>query len=143
MNIRWVILTALLSLVVGAGAASWYWMDFWSRFVHTGLVLRAEADLVTKVAVLERLRAGKVEEAIRFQEILLDGDLIGAAALARDGTKFNANSRHAVELEAKARAAGGYQPDASIRDAVQEAFRLVPAAKNDSSKTPDLTLKPE
>ncbi len=134
MKIRWVILIAVLSLVVGAGGASWYWTNFWSGFVRTGLVSRVEADLATKVAVLERLRAGKIEEAIRIQEILLDGDLIGAGALARDGTKFNANSRHAVELEAKARTASGYQPNPSTRDAVQEALRLVPMAADDSPR---------
>lgn len=136
MKTRWVILIAFLSLAIGAGSASWYWTNFWSGFVRAGLVSRTEADLVTKIAVLERLRAGKVEEAMRIQEILLDGDLIGAGALAQEGVKFSANSRHAVELEAKARASGGYRPDPRVRDAVQEAFRLVPVAKGDSSKTP-------
>jgi len=128
MKIRWVVLIAVVSLIVGAGGAWWYSTNFWTHFVSVGLVTRTEADITTKVAVLERLRSGKVDEAIHLQEILLDGDLIGAGALAQNGVKFNANTIHALELEAKGRAATGYAPDPRIRDAVQDAFRLVPVA---------------
>ncbi len=128
MKKRWVVLIALCSFGAGAGAGSWFWTDFYSRFMLSTLVLRTEADLVTRVALLESLRAGKVEEATAFEETMLDGDLIGAGALARDGTTFKVNTRHAVEREAKARAASGYLPDPRYRDAVQEALRLVPAA---------------
>jgi hypothetical protein len=48
-------------------------------------------------------------------------------ALARDGTTFKANTRHAVEREAKARAASGYRPDPRYRDVVQDALRVVSA----------------
>jgi hypothetical protein len=139
MKIRWVVLIALLSLAVGVGGTSWYWDRYWQESFgaldQLGLFARAEADITTKVAVLERLRAGKIDKAIHLQEILLDGDLMLAGSLAQDGAKFNVNTRHALELEAKARAASGYEPDPRIRDAVQEAFRQVPKAVEDSRRS--------
>ncbi len=139
MKIRWVVLTALLSLAVGVGGTSWYWDRYWQRIFgyldQLALFERTQADILAKVAVLERLRRGKIDKAIRLQEVLLDGDLIDAGALARDGAKFDVNILHALELEAKARAASGYEPDPRIRDAVQEAFRLVPKAVDDSTRT--------
>ncbi|EEF26271.1 conserved hypothetical protein, partial [Ricinus communis] len=48
-------------------------------------------------------------------------------ALARDGTKFNANTGRALAIEFKARVASGYRPtDENVHNSVQEAFRLVP-----------------
>jgi hypothetical protein len=110
MKKRWVALIAVLSLVLGAGCASWYWLNFNAQFNNHGFVVRTQADIVTKVAVLEHLRAGRVSDATNLLETLLDGDLIGAGALARDGTKFNANTGHAVMLESKARVGSGYRP---------------------------------
>ncbi len=134
MKIRWVVLIAVVSLIVGAGGAWWYSTNLWTSFVNVGLVARTEADITTRVAILERLRAGKFDEAIHLQEILLDGDLISAGALVREGRNFHPNTRRAVELEAKARTVSGYQPNPSIRDAVDEAFRLVPMAVDDSTR---------
>jgi hypothetical protein len=129
MKKRWVVLIAVLSLVLGAGSASWYWLNFNAQFNNYWFVVRTQADIVTKVAVLEHIRAGRISDATNLLEILLDGDLIGAGALARDGTKFSANTGQAVVLEAKARAVSGYKPtDENVHNAVQEAFRLVPAS---------------
>lgn len=137
MKKRWVALIAILSLAVGVGAASWYWLNFNSQFNSYALIVRTQADIVTKVTVLEHIRAGRISDATRLLETLLDGDLIGADALARDGTKFNANTRHAVMLESEARAASGYRPtDENVHNAVQEAFRLIPGAVEDASAQP-------
>ena len=118
--------TARLRLVVGGLGASWYWLDSNAQFMTSGLVLRTQADIITKVSVLEQIRAGRPEDATKLLETLLDGDLIAAGALARDGRKFNANARRAVALELRAREVSGYQPgDPSVRVAAQEAFRLL------------------
>ncbi len=129
MKKRWIALIALVSLGAGAGAASWFWTEFYAQFMNQALVTRTEAGIVSKEAVLLRLRAGKAEEALRLQETLLDGDLITAGVLARDGASFSANTRRAVQREAAARAASGHAPaKGDVGDAVAEAFRLVPAA---------------
>ncbi len=129
MKKRWITLIALVSLGAGAGAASWFWRKFYGQIMNHALVTRTEADIVTKEAVLHRLRAGKAADALRLQESLLDGDLITAGVLAQDGAKFNANTRRAVQFEAAARAASGHAPaNRDVGDAVAEAFRLVPAA---------------
>ena len=122
------IAAATLGLVLGLVGASWYWLNFNSGFMTSSLVSRTQADLVTKELVLERLRAGRAEDATKLLETFLDGDLIGAGALARDGHKFNANARRAVVRELEARRLSVYEPsDPNVRAAVQEAFRLVPA----------------
>jgi hypothetical protein len=121
------VISALLGLVVGAFAAYQYLLDFNAQFMSSGLVLKTQADLVTRVSVLEHLRAGRSEDAAKLLEALLDGDLISAGALARDGHKFSANTHRAVGLELRARKISGYQPaDPNVREAVQEAFRLLP-----------------
>jgi|SRR6267142_2405118 len=120
-------ISALVGLVVGAFAASRYWLDFNAQFMTSGLVLKTQADLVTRVFVLEHLRASRSEDATKLLEALLDGDLISAGALARDGHKFSASARRAVAVELRARQMSGYEPaDPNVRAAVQEAFRLLP-----------------
>jgi hypothetical protein len=137
MKKRWVILIAVLSLGLGAGGASWYWLNFKAQFNNYGFVVRTQADIVTKVAVLEHIRAGRISDATNLLETLLDGDLIGAGALARDGTQFNANTGRAVVLESKARATSGYRPtEDSVHSAVQEAFRLVPLSVKGAAAQP-------
>jgi hypothetical protein len=129
MKKHWVVLIALGSLALGVGGATWFWKSFYSQFINFAFVARTEADIITKVGVLERIRAGQIADATALLETQLDGDLMGAGALARDGTRFNANAGRAVALEAKARAVSGYRPtDDNVHNAVQEAFRLVPAA---------------
>jgi hypothetical protein len=133
MNKRVVIVTATIGVVVGLTigviGASWFWTKFNAEFTNSGFILRTQSDIVTKVAVLSALRAGHNEDGIKLLETLLDGDLIGAGALARDGAKFSSNARRAVEVEYRAREASGYEPtDPTVRTAVQEAFRLVPLA---------------
>ena len=131
MKKRWVALIAFASLTLGGAGASWFWLNFNAQFMKAGLVTRTEADIVTKVAVLEHLRAGRITNATNLLETLLDSDLIGAGALVRDGTKFNANTRRAAGREFQARAVSGYIPaDENVRRAVQEAFRIVPAASD-------------
>ncbi len=129
MKMRWVALIALGSLTIGMGTASWYWLNFYSQFINSGLTTSLGADIVTKVSILERIRAGKITEATTLLETLLDIDLISAASLAREGATFSPNTARALAREAKARSLSGYR---SIRDdmhnAVQEAFCLVSAA---------------
>ena len=129
MKKRWIAVVAFASLVVGVVGASWFWLNFNAEFTNHGFVVRTQADIITKVAVLERIRAGKIAEATNFLETLLDGDLISAGALARDGTKFSENTRHAVDIEIKARAVSGYAPnDEGMRNSVQEALRRLSAS---------------
>lgn len=134
MKKRWVVLIALASLSIGVAAASWFWIHFNAQFMSHGTRLKIEADLVTRVAVLEHLRSGRVAEATRLLEILLDGDLIAAMAFARDGATFSPNAGRAVALEAKARAESSYAPaDENVRAAVQDALRLIPASTKASA----------
>jgi hypothetical protein len=130
-------ISALVGLVVGAFAASRYWLDFNAQFMTSGLVMRTQADLVTRVLVLRQIRAGRSGDATKLLEVLLDGDLISAGALARDGHKFDANVRRAVALELRAREMSGYEPaDPNVRAAVQEAFRLLPEGVGASGGQP-------
>jgi hypothetical protein len=78
-------ISALAGLVVGAVSASWYWFDSNGQFMTSNLVLGTQADILAKVSVLEHMRAGRFEHATKLLETLLDGDLIGAGALARQG----------------------------------------------------------
>jgi len=126
MKKRWAALIALVSLVVGVAGASWFWLNFNAQFTNHGLAARTEADIVTKVAVLEHIRGGRIKDATNILETLIDGDLMTAGAIAQDGTKFNANTRRAIGLEYQARVASGYEPtDQNVRNAVQEAFSLL------------------
>ncbi|GAA6143195.1 hypothetical protein NBRC116584_30130 [Hydrogenophaga sp. 5NK40-0174] len=137
MKKRWVSLIAVGSLALGVGGATWFWNHFYSQFIHFSFVTRTEADIITRVAVLEHIRAGQIADATALLESQLDGDLIGAGALARDGTKFKAKTGRAVALEARARAESGYRPIGSdVNNAVQEALRLVPAAVADATVQP-------
>lgn len=136
MRKLWVTLIAVVSFAAGIAGSSLYWMNFNAQFTRYGLVSQTEADIVTKEAVLEHLRDGRVPDSIKYLETLLDGDLVKAAFLARHGTEFDANTYRAVETEFKARAASGYLPsDLKVRKAVHEAFILL-RAKSDRSNTP-------
>lgn len=143
MKKRWVALIAIISLAVGGAGASWFWLHFNAQFLNHSYLMRTEADIVTKVAVLERIRAGRVADATNLLETLLDGDLIGAAALARAGSKFTPNTGRAVAMEMKARAISGYAPtEENVRGAVQDAFRLIPGSSKEIAKPiipPDLS----
>ena len=119
-------ISALVGLVVGAAAASWFWVGFNAQFMNSGLALRTQADVIEKVIVLEHIRAHRPADASKLLETLLDGDLITAEALARDGHKFNVNFSRAVALELHARKQSGYEADdPTVRAAVREAFRLL------------------
>ena len=132
INRRMVLLVAVagaIGVVAGAALGSWFWLSFNAAFMSAGLLTRYEADIVTRVAVLENLRAGRSEDAIRLLETLLDADLMGAATFVQDGTKISANTRRAAEHERRARETSGYQPiAANVRARVDEALRLLPKA---------------
>jgi hypothetical protein len=131
-------LSALAGVAIGAFGASWYWTDFYARFMTYGLVARTEADIVSRVSVLEHMRAGRTEHATNLLEVLLDGDLIGAGALARDRHEFSANTRRAVALERRARQASGYEPaDPNVRTAVHEALHLLSPSSGEGSGQTD------
>lgn len=137
MKKRWVALIALVSLATGAAGASWFWFDFYAQlmahFMLTSNSQTVETDLVTRIEILEKIRAGRIPEATRYLEVLVDGDLMGAAALTRDGTEFGANLVKAVELEAQARAVSGYAPEnADVRRSVEEALRLLRTASKET-----------
>jgi hypothetical protein len=130
MSRRRVVLIASFSCLVGiaAGAvgASWYWERFYSEFIKYALAQRTQADIVTRVYVFQHIRAAEVQDATSNLENVLDSDFIAAAALARDGTKFNDNTRRAVEIERRSRIVSGYEPGTpGVKKAVQEAFHLL------------------
>jgi hypothetical protein len=147
MKLRWAALLAIAAFAAGAGGASWFWLDFnaqiYVQFAHDNHVLRTQTDIVTKVAALEHIRAGRISDATRLLETLLDGDLMEAGALARGGVKFSANTGRAVERELQARKISGYAPaDETVRSAVQEAFRVVPAASHGTAEPVTLPEQP-
>lgn len=126
MKKRWIALIAFAFLMIGLGGASWFWLYFYGQFMNHSYLTKTEADIVTRVAALEHMRSGRTIEAVSLMETLLDGDLISAAALAREGSKFSPNTSRAVTLEMKARAISGYAPtDENVRSAVQDAFQLI------------------
>ncbi|QNM95437.1 hypothetical protein [Chitinimonas koreensis] len=145
MKRRWVALSVLASLVLGAASASWFWLDFGTQFREPGVRLRAEADIVMKIAVLHQLRAGRAGDATYLLEKQLDGDLLYAATLARDGQPFGTSTGRAVARDMTARASAGRAPAEDVRDAVQQTFHLTlppaaavqaqPAASPDPART--------
>jgi len=60
MKTPWVIVSCLASLLLGAGAASWFWMDHYSsfaaQFAQMGSDARTNNAIVEKIFVLDRLR---------------------------------------------------------------------------------------
>ena len=123
-----VALTAIALVSIGAAGSSWFWLHFYGAFMASSYLTRTEADIVSKVAVLEHIRSGQITEATQLLETLLDGDLISAASLSRDGAKFTEKTSQALALAMKARQTSGYvAADEEVRSAVDEAFRLVTA----------------
>jgi hypothetical protein len=123
----------VVGIIAGAAGASWYWMDvgaeMYAKMAMASRSLQTQANIVDRAAVLYSLRAGQYDEAIKRLEVQMDVDLMTAGWLARDGSKFIPNVGRVVEREAAARKLSGYQPqDPRVREAVEEAFRLVPAA---------------
>jgi len=132
---RWIALIALLSLSIGAGGASWYWLTFNARLNTAELIAHTQANITTRIALLEHIQSGRIPEATKLLETLLDGDLINAGALAHSGIRFNSNTDRAVALEFQARTASGYRPeDDRVNDAVREAFDLMSASATDHSQ---------
>lgn len=128
---REVILVASISgifgIMMGVLVASWAWLQSNSLFARVGAVAKTEAAIATKVELLEHLRSGRYKDATSQLEALLDGDLVGAGAFARDGVEFTPDTRKAIAVERRARAVSGYEPaNATVSAAVQETFRLLP-----------------
>ncbi|MCK9192768.1 MAG: hypothetical protein M0P19_02720 [Nevskia sp.] len=133
MNKARLAILAFTFLLIGGGAASWFWLAFDKQFTNHSLVVRTEADIVTKVAVLGHLRAGRVEEATALLETLLDGDLISVGALSGQEAVFGTSTVQAIGIEKQARKLSGYAPkDQAVNSAVQEALGLATAVKSAS-----------
>lgn len=62
-----------ISLFVGVLAASGFWVYFYLRFKAAAFDASTNVGTVTKVAVLEKLRAGQLADAISLQKMFLDG----------------------------------------------------------------------
>ena len=134
MKKHWVALAAIALVCVGVAVSSWFWAHFYGELMAISYRTRTEADLVSKVAVLEHLRSGRITEATQLLETLLDSDLVSAAALARDGAKFTQKANQALVLAMKARQTSGYvAANEEVRRAVDDAFRLVTAAAADGA----------
>jgi len=121
---------AILGSIIGGFVASEFWLHFYSRFNASGLLLRTQADIVTRISVLEDLRVRHVEDGAKKLELLLDGDLLTLDALAEKGQPFNASLRDALKREQEARAHSGYQPLIQMRPQVENAFRLLAEPAN-------------
>jgi len=126
MRGRWIALIILLSVAAGAGGASCYFLNFNARFDEHALVTNTEAGIVTKIAILEHIRAGNIIEATKLLETSLDGDLISAGAFTHNGAPLSTRTRSTLAREAQARAISGYRPtDDHVNSAVEEVFRSI------------------
>jgi hypothetical protein len=124
------ITSVIAGLSIGVSGASWYWLNFNGQLTTSSFATRTQANIITKVAVLEQLRAGQPKDAERNLQQLLDGDLIAVAALGRDGHVFGPSLYNALALEQAARHVGAYAPtDADIEASVAEAFGLASPGK--------------
>lgn len=121
--------SAIFGIMMGVLGTAMVWMQTTSNFSRIGTSARTEADIVTKVELLEHLRSGRYDDATRQLEALLDKDLTGAAESARIGNVLSSDTLKALETERRARGVSGYKPvSADVSAAVQEAFRLAPEA---------------
>lgn len=126
MKKRWIALTALVFFTFGAASASWFWLDLNAKVMNGASLIKIESDISAKAAILERIRAGRIDEATNLVEIMLDGDFISAAALAQEGKRLSASTDLAILKEMKARAnAGDVSADEDSCAAVQEAIRTL------------------
>lgn len=130
-----VAISIVISLAVGFGVGAWlasrYWLDFNARFILSGEVARTEGNITTRIALIDDLRSGKSKDAKNLLEQLLDGDLMTAAALVKDGHKLSPDVLEAVAAEVRARKVSGYEPaDPTVRAYLQKSLDvLIPGAK--------------
>ena len=123
-------ISVIFGIMMGVLGTAMVWMQTTSDFTRTGAAAKAEANIVTKVELLEHLRSGRYQDATKQLEAMLDKDLTRAAESARDGIELSSDTLRALETERKARGISGYEPvSASDGAAVQEAFRLVPQSE--------------
>jgi len=129
-----VLLTASISVIfgimIGVLGEAWVWMQTTSEFTRLGAVAKSEANIETKVELLEHLRSGRYNDAAKMLEELLDKDLTRAAESARVGIQFSPDTLKALETERKARTISGYEPvNSTVGGEIQDVFRLVPKSK--------------
>jgi hypothetical protein len=126
-----VLLTASISVIfgimIGVLGEAWVWMQTTSEFTRLGSVAKSEANIETKVELLEHLRSGRYNDAAKLLEELLDKDLTRAAESARVGIIFSSDTLKALDTERRARKISGYEPvNSTVGVAIQDVFRLVP-----------------
>jgi|GEM_PF-3716640 len=96
------------------------------EFMSTNRAQQIQTDIVTKAAVLNHLRAGQTDSAAKLLEGLLDGDILAAGYLVRDGHTLNKNTIIAVEKERLAREVSGYEsPNAAVAAEMKDAFQKI------------------
>jgi hypothetical protein len=129
MKLQWVVVCCLASLIVGVGCATWFWQNFYTMFIAAGFEASTTAGIVTKVAVLERLRAGHNVDAVELLETQLDGDILSAGELLKEGHALSKNVARALAQERAARAVSTHAPPGqTVRDAVQSVFESLPTS---------------
>jgi hypothetical protein len=136
-----ILLTASVSVIfgimIGVLGTAWVWMQTTTEFAKVGALAKTEADIITKVDLLEHLRSGQYNDATKQLEALLDMDLIGAAEFAREGIEFGSDTLKALETERTARKISGYEPVSStVGVGVHDVFSLVPQSKIAMRSTP-------
>ncbi len=130
---RQVLLTASLSVILGIMmgilGTAWVWIQTDTAFAQSGATARIESNIVSKVALLEHLRAGRYADAAGQIEAALDKDLMHAADSVREGVSLSADTLSALQTERTARGLSGYEPNSeSVGAAVQEVFHVLPQA---------------
>ena len=127
MKIRWVLLSGLPCLLAGVGATYEFVSNFCGQMRESFSALRTSASTVNRVAVLERLRAGKISDAVSLEESLLEGDIMSASAYGKDGHSLTKNAVKALALERQAMGGSGYEPgDLAVRKLVGEVLQSLP-----------------
>lgn len=130
-------ISGIFGIMMGVLGTAWVWMQTTVEFSRIGAVAKTEANIVTKVDLLEDLRSGRYNDAAMQLEVSLDKDLIRAAESARDGGEFGTDTLNALAAESRARRISGYAPvNANAGAAVQEAFRLAPQTEPGARATP-------
>lgn len=116
--------------MIGVLGEAWVWMQTTSEFTRLGAVAKSEANIETKVELLEHLRSGRYNDAAKMLEELLDKDLTRAAESASVGIKFSSDTLKAIATERKARKISGYEPaNSTVGVAIQNVFRLAPQSE--------------
>jgi hypothetical protein len=119
--------SGILGILIGVSGMSLAWMQTTVTMPRLGSEVRTEVNIVTKVDLLNKLRAGRYADATMQMEGWLDGDLVKAAELVQSGGELSQSTLRAVEAERVARAVSGYESgNASVNAAVRQALAVVP-----------------